>query len=226
MPIRAFFLTLAIALSAFSATAPAEIRAAAAKITEDTEAQPRLPTGSGTPEPSTRRNRPNGSLFGGDSFSVPAIPAVLSLVQWTVIAIAAVVLLTLLAIAFREPIAARISPPAFHGEPSLPEEAPADPAELLARADSLAALGQYAEAMHCVLLAAFAKVAPHHSSDSKTSWEILRSLTLSPAQHRALLDLVVRVERAWFGRRPADSNDYHLARGSFDSFSAPTTETA
>ena len=106
---------------------------------------------------------------------------------------------------------------------------PDDPRALLARAEELAAAGRYAEAMHCVLLAAMAMIGggqPRKSADSLTSWELLRAAALTPPQLQALRDLVFRVERAWFGHRPAGLDDYRQVRGMFEAFSATARETA
>jgi hypothetical protein len=156
--------------------------------------------------------------------------AVITLFQWVLIAVAAVTILALLAIVLRE----RLEPDARRAVPGgLPEDdapiSPADPRVLLARADELAAAGRYAEAMHCVLLAAMATIGigqTHKSADSLTSWELLRASALAPPQLQALRDVVMRVERAWFGRQPAAAEDYRFVRGRFDEFASAEGGTA
>jgi hypothetical protein len=148
--------------------------------------------------------------------------------QWALIAILVVAILTFVTVWLREPIEARFRPAILSAGPNLDTPLPAaDPHELLARADRLAAAGRYAEAMHCVLLAATAMLGrgqSQKSSDSLTSWELLRAATLAPTQLHALRDVVLRVERTWFGKRPAALDDYQQVRGSFHVFaSAPET---
>jgi hypothetical protein len=107
-----------------------------------------------------------------------------------------------------------------------PARAPAPPAEpdrLLAMAEEHAAAGRYSEAMHQVLLAAMATL---HAPDSLTIWESLRAASLGPPARQALRTLIVRVERAWFGKQPAGTEDYQAARGSFRDFTSATREGA
>jgi hypothetical protein len=102
--------------------------------------------------------------------------------------------------------------------------APLDPAHALALADEFAAAGRYGPAMHQVLLAAVAILAPrlaHRAPDSLTSRELLNAAALQPAQHDALRDVVSRVDRAWFGQQPAALADYQAVRISYRSFAAP-----
>jgi hypothetical protein len=62
--------------------------------------------------------------------------------------------------------------------------------------------------------------------ESRTSWELLRHATLPAPQLQALRDLVIRVERAWFGQRPAGPDEYRHVRGIFDAFHSTSAETA
>jgi hypothetical protein len=217
---------LALCIAVAQSHDPSEIRQAAGAVAKDLGVQSRLPNSSGTEAPEIR-NRDDGRGMGGDGISIPAPAAVFTLLQWVLIAVAAVAILALLAIVLRE----RLDPQSPRGvsgsspEPDAPIP-PTDPRALLARADELAAAGRYAEAMHCVLLAAMASIGgqPQKSADSLTSWELLRASALAPAQLQILRDLVTSVERAWFGKRPAEVNDYRFVRGRFDEFAsiAPT----
>jgi len=67
---------------------------------------------------------------------------------------------------------------------------------------------------------------PRKAAESLTSWELLRAAALAPPQLQALRDVVVRVERAWFGQRPAGPDDYRQVRGSFEEFAATAKEPA
>jgi len=232
VPLRTLLLAV-LALALCSAAAelpnPAQIRQTAGAVTRDIDLQSRLPQDSGTMPPAPKRSSNDGLSGGSDGFSVPAPAAVLSLVQWVLIAAAAVAVVALLAILWRAPLDSRPRPPVSPGsapEASLP---PADPRHLLARADELAAAGRFAEAMHYVLLAAMARLAggqQRKSADSLTSWELLRAAALAPHQSQALRDLVLRVERAWFGQRPAGPDDYRQVRGSFEEFVSPAKAMA
>jgi hypothetical protein len=222
-----------LALPAFAAEniSPAEIQKAAGDTMKRLGVQSSLPNDSGTADAATtRRGRFRGWEFGGDGLYLPGGEALFSLIQWAIIAVAVITILAVLVIAFREPLEDRLRPNL--GPPlELAEEPrrPGDPHELLARADQLAAAGQYAEAMHCVLLAAMILLggpAPDKSVDSRTSWELLRSAAIPQSQLQPLRDLVIRVERAWFGLRPAGPEDYRHVRSIFDSFHSPSAEIA
>ena len=229
VPLRPLLISLALALCSTAADLPdpAHIRQAAATVTKNLAVQSRLPNSAGTPEAATRRPSLDRDT---DAFSVPAPAAILSLLQWVVVAVVVLAILALLAIVFREPVESRFHPvlsPADHLPDAPPP--PADPRDLLARADQLAAAGYFAEAMHCVLLAAMTILGhtqPRKSVGSFTSWELLRSAALAPPQLHALRDLVLRVERAWFGHRPAALDDYQQVRATFDAFASPPTEIA
>jgi len=98
---------------------------------------------------------------------------------------------------------------------------PAAAREVLATADELAAAGRYTEAMHQLLadaLAALRRRIAGEISDSLTSREILRALTLGPPQHDALHDMIARVEQTWFAKRTAALADYDAVRASFQIF--------
>ena len=87
-------------------------------------------------------------------------------------------------------------------------------------ADDLAQEGQYVEAMHILLLCAFAEIRRRLSvnfSASLTSREILRRLKLPDTARHALDDIVKRVELSYFGVYPASAQDYVDCRSSFDT---------
>lgn len=230
MPFRILLAGIALALCIAAAAPhdPSEVRQAAGAVSKELGVQSRLPNSSGTESPEARRERDTG--IGSDSISIPAPAAVFTLLQWVLIAIAAVAILALLAIVLREQLdpQSRREVSGASPEPDV-EIPPTDPRALLARADELAAGGRYAEAMHCVLLAAMASIGggqPQKSADSLTSWELLRAATLAPLQLQLLRDLVMCVERAWFGKRPAEAADYRYVRGRFDQFASAAREPA
>jgi hypothetical protein len=228
--LRLCFLWLAV--PAFAATGPghAEVRKAADDVAKSLGVQSQLPNDSGAADAPTNQPRSRTWGFGGDGIYIPGGEVIFGLIQWAIIVVAVIAILAVLAIVLREPLEDRLR---LATGPPLPlaEEprAPADPRELIAHADRLAAAGQFAEAMHCVLLAAMILLggpAPDKSVDSRTSWELLRSAAIPQAQLQALRDLVIRVERAWFGQRPADPDDYRHVRGIFDAFHSPSAENA
>jgi hypothetical protein len=229
VPLRALAAAVALALCAVAATPdPAAIRKAADTVTRDLAVQSKLPTDSGAAEPSEGRDSRDGWSLWGDSIDAPAISAVINLMQWAFIAMLVVAIIAFVAIWLREPSASRLPASLAPAGPYLDSPpSPVDPYAFLARADQLASAGQYAEAMHYVLLAATAMLGrgQPQKSDSLTSWELLRAARLAPPQLQALRDLVLRVERAWFGKRPAALDDYQQVRGSFQVFSS-TPETA
>ena len=229
MPFRILLTAAVLALGAAAAEShdPAEVRQAAASVTKNLGVQSRLPNSSGTEESAPASQHDLG--LGGHAISIPAPAAVFTLLQWVLIAIAVVALLALLAIVLREQLDPR-SRRSVSG--ALPETdtplAATDPRALLARADELAAAGRFAEAMHCVLLAAMATMGGGRtlqSTDSLTSWELLRSSPLPPPQLQTVRDMVIHVERAWFGKRPAAAEDYRYVRGKFDQFVSPARDT-
>lgn len=201
---------------------PAEIRSALSTVTRDLQVQSRLPADSASTEAPPDRSSDAWSLGSDKTFSIPGSAAVFGMLSWVIITIAAIGVLAAIASVFREPLEARLRP-AVSGRVPLPDEPPppADPRDLLAHADQLAAAGQYAEAMHSVLLAAttvLGRGKPRHSADSLTSWELLREAALPPPQLDALRDLVIQAERAWFGQRPAGPENYRNVRSRYDVF--------
>jgi hypothetical protein len=94
------------------------------------------------------------------------------------------------------------------------------PEQVLAAADDLARQGRFVDAMHVLLLQGLADIRRHlgeHFADSLTSREILRSTKLSEAGRGPLQDIITRVEWTYFGKYPADREDYAACRASFDA---------
>jgi hypothetical protein len=94
------------------------------------------------------------------------------------------------------------------------------PEQVLAAADDLARQGRFVDAMHVLLLQGLADIRRHlgeQFADSLTSREILRSTKLSEAGRGPLQDIITRVEWTYFGKYPADREDYAACRASFDA---------
>jgi hypothetical protein len=94
------------------------------------------------------------------------------------------------------------------------------PEQVLAAADDLARQGRFVDAMHVLLLQGLADIRRHldeQFADSLTSREILRSTKLSEAGRGPLRDIITRVEWTYFGKHPAEREDYTACRASFDA---------
>ena len=94
------------------------------------------------------------------------------------------------------------------------------PEQVLAAADDLARQGRFVDAMHVLLLQGLADIRRHlgeQFADSLTSREILRNTKLSEAGRAPLRDIIARVEWTYFGKHPAEREDYAACRASFDT---------
>jgi len=94
------------------------------------------------------------------------------------------------------------------------------PEQVLAAADDLARQGRFVDAMHVLLLQGLADIRRHlgeQFADSLTSREILRSTKLSDSGRGPLRDIIARVEWTYFGKHPAEREDYAACRASFDA---------
>jgi hypothetical protein len=105
-------------------------------------------------------------------------------------------------------------------EPALAEAGAKTPAPRtsLTDADALAASGDYADAMHLLLMAALAALRRRldvEMRSSQTSRELLRSLSLGGAEREALQKIIAGVELAWFGEKPTAATDYAFVRECF-----------
>jgi hypothetical protein len=97
----------------------------------------------------------------------------------------------------------------------------ASPMPAAVTADELARQGSYVEAMHVLLLRAFAEMRDRLRTDfaaSLTSREILRRAKLPEISKASLRDIITRVELSYFGAHPAADRDYAACRESFDRF--------
>jgi hypothetical protein len=114
---------------------------------------------------------------------------------------------------------------AARGTSGLEEDAAAGtvakpPEAVLAAADDLARQGRFVDAMHVLLLQGLADIRRHlgeQFADSLTSREILRSTKLADAGRVPLRDIITRVEWTYFGKHPAEREDYAACRASFDA---------
>jgi hypothetical protein len=106
------------------------------------------------------------------------------------------------------------------GEEAVGGTAARPPEQVLAAADDLARQGRFVDAMHVLLLQGLADIRRHlgeQFADSFTSREILRSTKLSESGREPLRDIITRVEWTYFGKHPAEREDYLACRASFDA---------
>jgi hypothetical protein len=102
------------------------------------------------------------------------------------------------------------------------------PADILLTADELAREGRYVDAMHMLLLKGLGDIRQRLNeqfADSLTSREIMRRARLSDAGAAALRDIVLGVERTYFGEHPAGPPEYEACRRRFDELSAALAGT-
>ena len=97
------------------------------------------------------------------------------------------------------------------------------PSDILLAADELARQGRYVDAMHVLLLKGLADIRQRlgeEFADSLTSREIMRRAQLSAAGASALREIVLGVERSYFGEHPVGPRDYEVCRRRFDELGA------
>jgi len=87
-------------------------------------------------------------------------------------------------------------------------------------ADELARRGDFAEAMHILLLRSLDELRRHLGVSiavSLTSREILRHVSLPSEGRSVFADIIDRVELSYFGGRRPGADEYTACRGSFDA---------
>lgn len=96
--------------------------------------------------------------------------------------------------------------------------------DLLAAADSLAAEGRHAEAVHLILLHSvedIRKRKPRALKDSLTTREIAGLEALPDAGRPAFARIGGVVERSLFGTAPVDADDFADCRRAYEAFALP-----
>lgn len=153
-----------------------------------------------------------------------ALARLLQFLLWGVVAVGAV--LTVVALArelWRPSDQAELADPEL--DPAR-RAAAADAAIIqrpLGDADELARRGEYAEAIHVLLLRTLQELARSASvrvERSHTSREILARVPLRSDAREALFDLITAVELTHFGDEPAGAADYERCRQQFHRFAA------
>lgn len=87
-------------------------------------------------------------------------------------------------------------------------------------AEELARLGDFAQAMHVLLLQSVNELRCQLDISiavSLTSREILAMISLGPKARGAFADIIDRVEVSYFGRHVPDEEDYQACRSDFES---------
>jgi hypothetical protein len=98
---------------------------------------------------------------------------------------------------------------------------PAMARALLEEADRLAAAGRYGEAIHILLFRSIDDLAgrrPGLIRPALTSRDIARLDQMPAPARSAFARIAERVERSFFGGRPAGSEDFAGARGDYEAF--------
>ena len=86
-------------------------------------------------------------------------------------------------------------------------------------ADALAVCGNYAEAIHVLLLRTLEELRLRSGAGfaaSLTSRELLRGLELPQEQRRLFGEIIGRVEVSWFGPHEPDAEEYAACRRDFE----------
>jgi hypothetical protein len=150
------------------------------------------------------------------------LSTLMSIVMWGMVIVVAV-----LGAAW---LAAELS--SYGGDAALPQDRERDAriaaaAAIIERpledADELARRGQFAEAIHTLLLRTvreLARSAAVQVVPSSTSREILARVPLVADARSALADLITAVEITHFGEQPANADDYERCRRQFHVFAA------
>jgi len=197
-----------------AAATPAEIQEATRHVLDPGKYQTRLP---GHTQPGEESEALARALRGMNRLSVSPLAYLAQWLLWGLAILAVVVFLGVLA---RE--AWRV--PGTGAEADGQHEARGSPAELgvpLADAEALAAAGQYAEAIHVLLLRtleALARRADTALAPAWTSREILGRLPLAETPRGALSDLVSEAERCHFGGAEPSAADFVRCRERFHTF--------
>jgi len=98
---------------------------------------------------------------------------------------------------------------------------PAQALALLEEADGLAAAGRFGEAIHILLFRSIADIAgrrPGLVRPALTSRDIAGLVQMPPPARSAFARIAERVERSFFGGRPAGSEDFAAARSDYEAF--------
>lgn len=236
MSLKTLWLAALLAIASFAAPPDAvdaeQVRKAAANATRELGVQQKLPNDSDVEEAGSKGG-PQGWFSSGPEGPDVGIPAeIWGVVRWVMIAIVVVAVASWLATWASETWQGRQGigfPGTSLQAGGRNGTAPLDPAHTLALADQWAADGRFGEAMHQVLLAAVVILAPrlaHTAPDSLTSWELLNAADLRAGERQALRGIVMRVDRAWFGKQPAGLEDYQAVRGNYQAFAAAGSATA
>ncbi len=92
---------------------------------------------------------------------------------------------------------------------------------LMDDADSLAAQGNFAEAVHILLFRSIQDIEdkrPHHVKRSLTSREIAGLSILSPKARDVFSQIGQLVENSFFGGKPLGAKDYELSKAAYKAF--------
>ena len=182
-----------------------DARDAAQKIIRDLDLQPDLP-------------HPERDAFHPFWLNFHISPDVFQVLFWTLVVLGLAIILW----SARDKLVFFSSKTADAPRPDGPEPIRALE-EAQAEADILAAKGEFALAMHVLLLKSLnemRRLAGLSFKDSLTSREILSQAPLSDAGRGALGGIIRVVELTWFGVTGAREEDYAACRGHFEALKA------
>ncbi|MDR3333248.1 MAG: hypothetical protein LBT08_11535 [Synergistaceae bacterium] len=156
--------------------------------------------------------------FWDRTFSFPSLPEMASFIFYGAIA----VILVVICLTIRDNLwslnrSRRLDIRGFEGSPQAVASTRMKHAQ--AEADDLARRGDFAEAMHLLLLQSVEELRGYLSisiASSLTSREILRRVLLSAEGRAAFSDIIARVEVSYFGTHRPGAEEYTACRRSFD----------
>ena len=155
-------------------------------------------------------------------------PEAARIVLWmAVIAFVLVALFSLRDTVWSSSRSRRFAPDDPDAPPSLAVAARMDQAQL--EADELARRGNFAEAMHVLLLQSVGELRRRLDvsiAASLTSREILHRIGLGPEERTVFADIISRVEISYFGAHEPDESEYLACRQSFESLTLALMSTS
>jgi len=148
-----------------------------------------------------------------------AMESIADVLWWSLVGVAAVLLLAWLVREFTRPRSDQVEPEV------VPGKAAAAPVEL-PDPDGLAAAGDYSGAIHALLLRLFARMQRSAAAPSWTSREIAHRVQLGTEPRKALFGLVLAVEVSRFGSAQPDASVYSRCREYYETCTAALSGTA
>ncbi len=209
-------LLLAILVGVFGAAAtPAQIQDATRRVLDPGTYQTNLP---GHPQPGDDPSAMTNTLRRLGRLAASPLAYV---AQWLLWGLAIAAVLALVGVLAREAWRVPGTGAAAGDGPHVARGSPGELGRPLADAETLAAAGQYAEAIHVLLLRTIEVLARRAEAPLAPAWtsrEILHRLALAETPRSALADLVGEAERCHFGGAAPSADDFARCRQRFHTF--------